>query len=121
MNDDTFNDLSAFYLNLWQYMNTFFNDSRWFQVHPNGTSKLDRFELLQASLEKLRANDLGSTIDAQFEQDYDRVKQMIREYEDTNPESIVDWLKRADKIRLYAQDLGLRYAEMAATGTATSS
>jgi hypothetical protein len=115
MNDNAFNDLSTFYLNLWQYLNTYFNDARWLQVHPNGTSKQDRFHLLEASLEKLRADQLDSTIDAQFEQDFARVSEMRREYKDFASDEISDWLKRADKLRVYAQELGLRYAEMSAT------
>jgi hypothetical protein len=111
MYQNTFNDLSAFYINLWQYLNTFFNDSRWSQVHPNGTSKVDRFHLLEASLERLRANQLDSTIDAQFEQDFARVEQILKEYEEVPLDT---WFKQADKLRTYAQELGLRYAEMAA-------
>ena len=118
MYKNTFNDLSAFYINLWQYLNTFFNDSRWSQVHPNGTSKIDRYRLLESSLERLRADQLDRTIDAQFEQDFARVKEVLNEYESVPLEI---WLKSADKLRVYAQELGLRYAEMAATGTATSS
>jgi hypothetical protein len=115
MYQNTFNDLSAFYINLWQYLNTFFNDSRWSQVHPNGTSKLDRFHLLESSLERLRSDQLDGTIDAQFEQDFALVEQMLKEYDAVPLES---WLKGADKLRTYAQELGLRYAEMAATSNA---
>jgi hypothetical protein len=115
MNTSTFDLLSAFYLDLWQYINTFFNDTRWSQINaPQKPEFRDRFAILEAGFARLRENVGDALMAEQVRHDFDAIRVMRAELNGQSGTPSEEWLRRADKLRTYAQEVGLRYAEMAA-------
>lgn len=112
MNATPFNVLSTFYTHLWQYLNTFFDDTRWLDMYPNGTSQQARYSLLEQSFAAIRDTEIDGTLYEQIRQDFAAAAALRQEFEQKQPLS-EDWFKQVDKLRSYAQDLGLRYTEMA--------
>lgn len=115
MNESTFDKLSAFYLDLWQYINTFFDDTRWSQINaPEKPEFEDRFAVLENSFAALQDEVTEPVMIEQVRRDIDSVVILRDEVLDAEHQPESDWFKRAEKLRAYAQELGLRYAEMAA-------
>ncbi|MBL8154844.1 MAG: hypothetical protein JNM70_11730 [Anaerolineae bacterium] len=119
--EHTYASLSDFYTDLWGYLNTFFNDTRWLDAHPNGTSPTDRFSLLEKSFADLQAERLSVAERRRADQDFEAARHLREEFATlmTRPRAKDDaaysrWLKEAEQLRSHAQELGLRYADRTA-------
>ena len=110
LNGEAFNALSSFYVSVWAYMSTFFGDTRWLQTAP---TIIDPYLMLEKSLERIQHDEIDGVTFKQVMRDFNNVEKLRRglKEQDNKPDS--NWFKQADKIRSYAQELGLRYAEMA--------
>lgn len=130
-----FNELSSFYISMWSYLNSFFDDTRWLNPYPNGTSQADYFNDLRNQLQKL-GQFRDSAYLEQVQKDFGEVES-LREtfpqsafetwrgaYRKMAPQSsqvplVSDWFSRADQLRQYAQQLSLRYVQLASEKTAS--
>lgn len=113
--ESTFDRLSVFYLDLWQYINTFFDDTRWSQINaPEKPEFGDRFAVLERSFAALEDEIADPVMSEQIRRDIDSVSTLRDEALDERHQPEAEWFHRAEKLRAYAQELGLRYAEMAA-------
>ena len=116
MNGEAFHSLSAFYINLWQYINTYFDDNRWLQMPASDASKEDRYKLLGKSFDSLKRHEIDDSLAKQVKLDFTMVNRLRDEFEQRDRHPGKDWFKRADNLRVYSQELGLRYAELSTEG-----
>ena len=56
---EVFNALSSFYISVWAYVNTFFDDSRWLQTFP---TLIDPYVKLGKSLERIQHDKIDGVI-----------------------------------------------------------
>jgi hypothetical protein len=110
--------VSDFYIDLWSYLSAYFNDTRWLEVHANGMSQRDRLKHLDATFNALKRDSIDGTMFEQVSQDYLALQQLIKEYGRNDQSTATDWLRRAEKMHVYSQELGLCYAELAANESA---
>lgn len=120
MDQELFNLLSAFYIDIWRYLNSFYDDSRWLQVYESEEiERSSRLDNLQREYQDIINHNLYDTpLGNQVNLDYNRIEQLSRDFSEFSTEQPLgeDWLARAETMRAYAQDLGLRYAEIAVNG-----
>lgn len=103
-----FSRLSDFYITLWSYLNTFFDDTRWLNIHLNGETPTETFARLETTLQQLDTLD-DLLLHEHVQRDFNEVRSIRDSYIQS-----AEWLNRADHMRQYAQQLGLRYAQLAA-------
>jgi hypothetical protein len=106
-----FHALSIFYISVWAYVNTFFDDSRWLQTTP---TLIDPYVKLEKSLERIQQDEIDGVTYKQVMHDFNSVEKLRSGLKEQDNKPDPNWFKQADKLRTYAQELGLRYAEMAA-------
>jgi hypothetical protein len=110
LNGEAFHALSSFYVSVWAYMNTFFDDTRWLQT---ASIQTDPYLLLEKSLERIRHDEIDGIAYKQVVHDFNVVEKLRESLDEQNNKPDSNWLSRAAKMRTYSQELGLRYAEMA--------
>jgi len=120
---EIFDKLSAFYLELWQHLDALFDDNRW--LRPYSVPDIDeRSHAIHARYAALAAKlDKDPIMAEQVRRDFEEVELLIQEYlvlrlvrkSAREPEHGSQWFRRADKMRSYLQELGLRYAGLAST------
>ena len=115
MAGEMFSNLSAFYVELWEHMDAFFDDTRWLRLYSVPGIE-ERADAMTARYAKL-CLDLGEpTLVEQVRRDFKDVEALTKEYMERKPEPDSPWFSRVNKMRGYLQELGLRYAELASAG-----
>jgi cysteinyl-tRNA synthetase len=119
--NEVFHNLSAFYIDMWQHMDAFFDDNRWLRL-TDVKSIEERAEHVKAGYAALGEKLHQDPHLAEFvKSDFKAVEALVREYLELHPERGSNWFKRADKLRSYLQMLGLRYAELSSAELEASS
>jgi PhoPQ-activated pathogenicity-related protein len=112
MSNQIFDNLNAFYAELWQHLDVFFDDHRWMRLHTvpgieeRGEAIKERYAILA---ERLQDTPLAE----QIRRDMEDVEALLRTYQKEKPEPGSQWFKKADKMRDYLQIVGRRYGELA--------
>lgn len=112
LNGRAFETLSEFYTDMWHFLNAFFDDARWAEVTPVSETPSERFALLRDSFEHLHREEFDGALAKQIVYDFQEVMQLQQDFDDKHPQPGAEWFSRAEKMRTYSQELGLRYAEM---------
>ena len=103
---EIFNNLSKFYIGTWAYLGTLLDDNRWMQIAPSDHEERGRLEIYYQQV--IKQVDIEA-LKVQVQSDYERVEHLELKPAPQNPE----WRNEVDNLRDYAQDLGLKYAQMA--------
>lgn len=106
-----YQELSAFYLQLWRHLDAF-DEDRW--LRTESVPPVDkRLETLKSTYEDMGRLLRDTTLAGQIRKDFKDVKRLTEDYCREKPKPDSDWFQHARKMSSYCQELGLRYSEMA--------